>query len=147
MDEKLLRELLVEAERHGGGLLLNLGDKPEAVVLSVDAYSQLLAGKLSDLLPSVRETEQEQAPQRKQTMLVTGGAGYIGGHVVREALANNFSVVVLDNLVTGRREHVPDEAVFVEGDVRDVNLLRDIFTQYSVDAVVHLGQVFYATDK
>jgi UDP-glucose 4-epimerase len=54
-------------------------------------------------------------------------------------LANNFSVVVLDNLVTGRREHVPDEAVFVEGDVRDVNLLRDIFTQYSVDAVVHLA--------
>lgn len=138
MDEKLLLELLAEAKKHGGGLVLNVGEQPHAVVLSVDAYSELLAGRGTSVLPG-GEDASGAVPAAKQTLLVTGGAGYIGGHVVREALAAGFAVVIVDNLSTGRREHVPDEAVFIEGDIRDVSLLRDIFAQYHIFAVVHLA--------
>ncbi len=51
--------------------------------------------------------------------LVTGGAGFIGHHLVRALLARGLEVTVLDDLSLGRRENVPPEARFVEGDVRD----------------------------
>jgi UDP-glucose 4-epimerase len=50
--------------------------------------------------------------------LVTGGAGFIGSHVVDHLLARGDEVHVLDNLATGRREHVPDAAAFHAGDIR-----------------------------
>lgn len=141
MDEKLLIELIEEAQKRGGGLILNMGDTPRAVVLSVDAYTELLSGKSSDLLSAtpVASSELLAEKEKPMTVLVTGGAGYIGAHVTREALAQGYSVVVLDNLSTGKREHVPEGVAFIEGDVRDVNLLRDIFAQYAITAVVHLA--------
>ena len=51
--------------------------------------------------------------------LVTGGAGFIGSHLADALLADGHDVIVLDNLVTGRVENVPDAAKFVEGDVAD----------------------------
>ena len=51
--------------------------------------------------------------------LVTGGAGFIGSHLVDAVLARGDDVVVLDNLATGRLENVPDGAEFIEGDVAD----------------------------
>lgn len=51
--------------------------------------------------------------------LVTGGAGFIGSHLADALLARGDEVVVLDNLVTGRIENVPDDARFIEGDVAD----------------------------
>ena len=51
------------------------------------------------------------------TVLVTGGAGFIGSHMVLDLLDAGETVVVLDNLLTGFRWAVPDEAIFVEGDV------------------------------
>ncbi len=149
MDEKLLIELIEEAQKRGGGLILNMGDTPRAVVLSVDAYTELLSGKSSDLLApaSAATTEPLAEKEKPMTVLVTGGAGYIGGHVVREALAQGYSVVVLDNLSTGKREHVPSGAVFIEGDVRDVNLLRDIFAQYAITVVVHLAALLEAQES
>lgn len=51
--------------------------------------------------------------------LVTGGAGFIGSHLVGALLERGDEVVVLDNLVTGRRENVPDAAKLIEGDVSD----------------------------
>ncbi len=51
--------------------------------------------------------------------LVTGGAGFIGSHLVDELVARGDDVVVLDNLTTGRLENVPDDAQFIEGDVTD----------------------------
>ena len=57
-------------------------------------------------------------------VLVTGGAGFIGSHMVLELLDAGEDVVVLDNLSTGFRWAVPDAAKFVEGDVGDPRLLR-----------------------
>lgn len=70
-------------------------------------------------------------------VLVCGGAGYIGSHNVRALLDKGEDVIVLDNLWTGHRAAVPDNAVFYEGDVRDGAILDKIFVKHHVDAVLH----------
>ena len=71
--------------------------------------------------------------------LVTGGAGFIGAHVVRESLNSGHQVVVLDDLSGGFRENVPDEAVFVEGDICDHGLVNHLFAKHHFDYVYHLA--------
>lgn len=78
------------------------------------------------------------------TWLVTGGAGYIGSHVVRDLVAANMSVVVLDNLVTGRREFVPDGVPFVEGSLHQVDLVASALAQHSVSGVIHIAGYKFA---
>jgi UDP-glucose 4-epimerase len=73
------------------------------------------------------------------SVLVTGGAGFIGSHMVLELLDAGEDVVVLDNLSTGHRWAVPAEANFIEGDVGDRNLLRRLFMSHKVDAVIHFA--------
>lgn len=72
-------------------------------------------------------------------VLVTGGAGYIGGVVARELLAEGHEVVVYDSLSKGHRDAVPDGAVFVQADLLDGLTLRNALGQHRVDAVVHLA--------
>ncbi len=69
-----------------------------------------------------------------QTVLVTGGAGFIGSHVA-ESLADDNDVTVLDDLSTGRRENVPDEAELRVGDVCDRETLDDATSE--ADLIVH----------
>ena len=59
--------------------------------------------------------------------LVTGGAGFIGAHVTRELLAMGEQVVVLDDLSGGFEENVPQEAIFVQGSILDVELINSLF--------------------
>ncbi len=70
-------------------------------------------------------------------ILVCGGAGYIGSHVVRYLLDQNYEVVVYDNLSTGHREAVHPQAKFVEGDVRDAQALNALFDGEAMDCVMH----------
>lgn len=72
-------------------------------------------------------------------ILVTGGAGYIGSHCVRELKERNMDVVVYDNLVTGHIESVPSDVPFVKGDIFDVELLRKTFREYGIDSVIHFA--------
>ena len=72
-------------------------------------------------------------------ILVTGGAGYIGSHCVRELKERNMDVVVYDNLVTGHIESVPSDVPFVKGDIFDVELLRSTFRKYNVDSGIHFA--------
>jgi len=72
-------------------------------------------------------------------VLVTGGAGYIGSHTVYALLDRGENVVVLDNLSTGIRALVSEKADFVAGDVADRALLRRVFGEKSVDAVIHFA--------
>ena len=81
-----------------------------------------------------------------KTILVTGGAGYIGSHTLIELINNNFEVVVIDNLANSSRESLRrveqitgHEIPFVEADVRDQSVLDDIFTTYSIDSVIHFA--------
>ncbi|MDX2048637.1 MAG: NAD-dependent epimerase/dehydratase family protein [Chitinophagaceae bacterium] len=75
----------------------------------------------------------------KTTVLVTGGAGFIGSHVVRHCLDMGFQVVVLDDLSGGFEDHIPDGAIFIRGSVTDEYLVEDLFNDYRFDYVYHLA--------
>jgi UDP-glucose 4-epimerase len=72
------------------------------------------------------------------TILVTGGAGYIGSHVVRGLLHQNHKPVVFDNLQTGHRKAIKN-ALFIEGDLSDQEKLAKVFQTNSIDAVMHFA--------
>jgi UDP-glucose 4-epimerase len=75
----------------------------------------------------------------KPTVLVTGGAGYIGSHAVLALLDSGWKVVVIDNLTTGFRWAVPDEATFVEGDIGDQALLARLIEEHKIGAIIHFA--------
>ena len=77
-------------------------------------------------------------PQR-MTLLVTGGAGYIGSVVVERALARGHRIVVIDNLQEGHAAAVPSECRLVQADYGDAAALDAIFAAEAIDAVVHLA--------
>ncbi|MGW0661951.1 UDP-glucose 4-epimerase GalE [Streptodolium elevatio] len=71
--------------------------------------------------------------------LVTGGAGYIGAHVVRSLQSAGFGVVVLDDLSTGSADRVPESVPLVVGSVLDRALLDTVLATHGVDGVVHVA--------
>jgi UDP-glucose 4-epimerase len=73
------------------------------------------------------------------TVLVTGGAGYIGSHMTYALLDRGEDVVVLDNLSTGVRGLVGEGAAFVEGDAGDQPLVHNLIRQHGIDAVIHFA--------
>jgi UDP-glucose 4-epimerase len=73
-----------------------------------------------------------------KTILVVGGAGYIGSHMVLDLLHSGYEVVVLDNLSRGHRELVLGGS-FVEGNLGDASVLDHIFTQHLITAVMHFA--------
>src|SRR5690606_34107141 len=72
-------------------------------------------------------------------VLVTGGAGYIGSHMVWALLDAGEEVVVVDRLSTGFRWAVPSAAKFYFGDVGDQAILRQIFAENNIDAILHFA--------
>ena len=76
---------------------------------------------------------------RSSTVLVTGGAGFMGSHVTDALLANGHEVVVLDDLSGGFVENVPDRAEFVEGSILDNELIVRLFGQHRFEYVYHLA--------
>jgi UDP-glucose 4-epimerase len=75
-----------------------------------------------------------------ETILVTGGAGFIGSHLVKELVKSGFSVRVLDNLSNGSLENIREvlgSIEFIKGDIRDKNVVEDALK--GVDAVIHLA--------
>ena len=71
-------------------------------------------------------------------ILVIGGAGYIGSHMVKDLLLNSYEVIVLDDFSTGNRDLLPG-ARLVEGNLGDSDLLDDIFRGHDVQAVMHFA--------
>ncbi len=71
-------------------------------------------------------------------ILITGGAGFIGGHIAELLLSRGHQVVAIDNLATGKRENLPSNAELVTGDVTDLELLDTIFAG-GIDAVMHIA--------
>ena len=72
-------------------------------------------------------------------VLVTGGAGYIGSVVSEELIGDGHQVVVYDNLIKGHQAAVVPDAMFVNGDTADRELLEQTFVKYDVEAVVHMA--------
>ncbi|GAB5468622.1 MAG: UDP-glucose 4-epimerase GalE [Rhodospirillales bacterium] len=73
------------------------------------------------------------------TLLITGGAGYIGSHMAYAALDRGLSVVILDDLSNSVPDFIPAEAVFYEGDIADRALLERIFAAHEIDCVAHFA--------
>ncbi|MCT3016168.1 UDP-glucose 4-epimerase, partial [Propionibacterium freudenreichii] len=76
--------------------------------------------------------------------LVTGGAGYIGSHVVRAFIEQGITPIVVDDLSSGHREFVPDGVDFVEGQVQDTSLLERTMREHDVEGVMHIAGYKYA---
>jgi UDP-glucose 4-epimerase len=72
-------------------------------------------------------------------ILVTGGAGYIGSHMVLELVEAGERVIVLDDLSTGLRAAVPPEATLVVGDVGDADLVRRLVAEHGIAAIAHFA--------
>lgn len=78
------------------------------------------------------------------TWMVTGGAGYIGSHVVHAFAEHGIDVVVLDDLSSGHAEFVPDDVPFVRASLLNTDTVRDALREHSVRGVVHLAAFKYA---
>ncbi|MGF1522701.1 MAG: UDP-glucose 4-epimerase GalE [Leptolyngbyaceae cyanobacterium] len=87
--------------------------------------------------------------QTHQTILVTGGAGYVGTHAVKTLQQKGFRVVVLDNLTYGHRDLVENtlKAELVIGDICDRPFLDYVFKNYAIDAVMHFAAFAYVGES
>src|SRR5690242_21043593 len=81
------------------------------------------------------------------TVLVTGGAGYIGSHMVHALADAGESVVVLDNLSTGFRSALPSTLPLFVGDVGDQDLVAAIIRDHDVNAVIHFAGSIVVPDS
>ncbi len=81
------------------------------------------------------------------TVLVTGGAGYIGSHMVLELLDAGESVIVLDNLSTGHDWAVPKKAQLIVGDTGDQALVIRLLREHSVEAIIHFAASIIVPDS
>ena len=73
------------------------------------------------------------------SILVLGGAGYIGSHAVDQLVNKGYEVVVVDNLLTGHEQAIHPKAVFYKGDVRDKEFLTTVFDNEDIDGVMHFA--------
>lgn len=81
------------------------------------------------------------------TILVTGGAGYIGGHTVLSLLDRGEIPVVLDDLSTGNRAAVPSSVPLIVGDVGDVGLVTQIVREHRIGAILHFAAKIVVPDS
>ncbi|MDG4657276.1 UDP-glucose 4-epimerase GalE [Ectobacillus antri] len=73
------------------------------------------------------------------SILVLGGAGYIGSHAVYQLIDNGYDVIVIDNLQTGHKQAVHPQATFYQGDIRDKEFLREVFSKEAISSVLHFA--------
>lgn len=72
-------------------------------------------------------------------ILVTGGAGFIGSHIVDELINNSYNVIVADNLSTGRMENINNSAIFYNIDIKDKTRLETLFINNKIKYIIHLA--------
>jgi len=81
------------------------------------------------------------------SILITGGAGYIGSHTVQRLHRAGEAVVVLDNLCCGHREAVLPDVPFFQGDIADARLVREILGTHRVDSIIHFAAHAYVGES
>jgi UDP-glucose 4-epimerase len=88
-------------------------------------------------------------PPQKPTILVTGGAGYIGSHTVLALVQAGYQVIILDNLVYGHRDLVEQvlQVKLIEGDIEDRSLLDNLFQTDNIEAVMHFSAYTYVGES
>lgn len=73
------------------------------------------------------------------TILVTGGAGYIGSFMTKRLIEDGFEVIVVDSLERGQRDVIDEKAKFIEGDLQDKAFVQKVFSENTIDAVIHFA--------
>ena len=81
------------------------------------------------------------------SILVTGGAGYIGSAAVEDLQKKGEKVVVLDNLAYGHKQAIGENVVFYEGDIGDKNLVEQILTEHEIEACMHFSAYAYVGES
>ena len=72
-------------------------------------------------------------------ILVTGGAGYIGSHIVEQLVETKDKIIIIDNLETGYKKLINKKAIFVKGDIKNLKQLSKLFYKYKINSVIHLA--------
>lgn len=72
-------------------------------------------------------------------ILITGGAGFIGSHIVDELINNSYKVIIADNLSTGRMENINGSAIFYNIDIKDKTKLESLFINNKIKYIIHLA--------
>ena len=72
-------------------------------------------------------------------ILVTGGAGYIGSHVVEILVKKKYNVFIFDNLITGHKKLINKKAKFIKGDIKNFNKLSKVIKNFNINSIIHLA--------
>ena len=72
-------------------------------------------------------------------ILITGGAGYIGSHIVEQLVKTNVNIIILDNLITGHRKLINKKAKFIKQDINNKTKLIKIINHYQINSIIHLA--------
>ena len=74
-----------------------------------------------------------------KNILVTGGAGYIGSHIVEQLIKNNEKVIILDNLVNGYKKLINNKAKFIKGDIKNKSQIISVIKDNNITSIIHLA--------
>jgi len=72
-------------------------------------------------------------------ILITGGAGYIGSHIVEKLVKKNRNIFILDNMVTGFKKLINKKAFFIKGDINNIIKVKEIIIKNKIDSIIHLA--------
>lgn len=78
---------------------------------------------------------------KNKKILVTGGAGFIGSHIVDELIKKKAKVIIIDNLSTGRKENINKRAKFYKGDIRDLNFIKRVIEKEKPEIIYHQAAI------
>ena len=76
---------------------------------------------------------------KPQNILITGGAGYIGSHIVEKLVKTNANIFIIDNLTTGFRKLINKKAFFIKGDIGDFIKVKKIIIKNNINSIIHLA--------
>ena len=76
-----------------------------------------------------------------KNILVTGGAGYIGSHIVEQLIKNRQSVIILDNLVTGYKKLINKKAKFIKADIKNKSKMTKIIKDYNINSIIYFNNI------